>query len=188
MMPRERSPCGSGDSRSRSCWTAMGTVKPVGPTLTAGPTAVTDHRHAGISHAFHEVAGEVTVARVPDPLTVGLVEGGPPLMGAVQGITHRGPTFWIVVVERHTSQGTVGPVSAVAHGPISAGLWISRWSRPTGGRACRRRWRWSRRAVARVDAEWRQARRQPDAAPRATSRSGRRRGRLSPRLRGGSGR
>lgn len=29
-----RSPFGVRDSPSRSCWTAVGTVKPVGPTLT----------------------------------------------------------------------------------------------------------------------------------------------------------
>jgi hypothetical protein len=36
---------------------------------------------AGFGHAFHEVTGEVAVAGAPDPLTVGLAEGGPPLVG-----------------------------------------------------------------------------------------------------------
>ncbi len=38
------------------------------------------------------------MAAVPDPLTVVLVQGGPPLLGTLQGITHRVTTFWVAVV------------------------------------------------------------------------------------------
>jgi hypothetical protein len=79
-----------------------------GSDADAGPAAVTDHGHARVGHAFHEVAGEVAVAGVPDPLTVSLVEGCPPLVGEVQGVTHRETAFWVVIVaepERPTGAG-----------------------------------------------------------------------------------
>jgi hypothetical protein len=44
-------------------------------------TGGSDDGHSGVGHAFDQVAGEVAVAAVPDPLTVGLVESGPPLVG-----------------------------------------------------------------------------------------------------------
>ncbi len=65
----------------------------------AGPATIADHGNASFRHAFDEVACEVAVARVPDPLPVSLIKGCPPLMGELQGGTHRGTTFWVVVVE-----------------------------------------------------------------------------------------
>lgn len=49
-----------------------------GSDAGTGPAAVAEDGHAG---SFHEVTGEVAVAGVPDPLTVSLAEGGPPLVG-----------------------------------------------------------------------------------------------------------
>ena len=69
-----------------------------GSDADAGPAAVADNGHARFGHAFHQVAGEIAVATVPDPLTVGLVEGGPPLVGELPGVAHHGITFLIVVV------------------------------------------------------------------------------------------
>jgi hypothetical protein len=69
------------------------------------PATITDHGNAGFSHALDEIACEVTVARVPDPLTVCLIESCPPLMGKLQGVTHRGTTFWVVAVEVADSIG-----------------------------------------------------------------------------------
>jgi hypothetical protein len=34
---------------------------------------------------------------IPDPLPVSVVESGPPLMGKLQGVTHRRTTFWVVI-------------------------------------------------------------------------------------------
>jgi hypothetical protein len=64
-----------------------------------GPATIADHGNASFCHAFDKVACEVAVARIPDPLPVGLIKGCPPLMGELQGGTHRGTTFWVVVVE-----------------------------------------------------------------------------------------
>jgi hypothetical protein len=62
-----------------------------GPDADAGPATIADHGHTGFGHAFHEVASEVAVASGPDPLLVGVVEGGPPLVGELQGVTHAEP-------------------------------------------------------------------------------------------------
>lgn len=52
-----------------------------GSDADARPAAVTDHGHASVGHAFHQVTGEIAVAAIPDPLAVGRVEGVPPLAG-----------------------------------------------------------------------------------------------------------
>jgi hypothetical protein len=63
-----------------------------GSDADTGPAAVADDRHAGFGHAFQEVTGEVAVAGVPDPLTVRLAEGGPPLVGEWPEVSRRGTT------------------------------------------------------------------------------------------------
>ena len=68
------------------------------PDADAGPAAIADNGHSGFGHALDEVAGEVAMAGVPDPLTVRVIKAGPPLMGKLQGGTHRVTTFWVVVV------------------------------------------------------------------------------------------
>src|SRR2546430_4862596 len=69
------------------------------PDADTRAAAAADHGNAGFGHALDEIASQITVARVPDPLTVCLIESCPPLMGELQGVTHRGTTFWVVVVE-----------------------------------------------------------------------------------------
>jgi hypothetical protein len=76
-----------------------------GSDADAGPAAVADDGHASFGHAFYQVAGEIAVAAVPDPLAVDLAKGGPPLAGELQGVAHRGPTFWVVVVELNARRG-----------------------------------------------------------------------------------
>ncbi|HET9117131.1 MAG TPA: hypothetical protein VFN75_03485 [Pseudonocardiaceae bacterium] len=70
-----------------------------GSDTDAGPTAIADNGHSGFGQALNEVAGEVAMAGIPNPLTVRVIKTGPPLMGKLQGRTHRVTTFWVVVIE-----------------------------------------------------------------------------------------